>query len=74
MISRRVHMTLSDDVREKLIRLSIACRKPPTTLAAELVEMCVNHPDIVEFVQKKHGAIGKYKVIVRVESGRIVYE
>jgi hypothetical protein len=74
MIGRRVHLTPSDDAREKLIRLALACRKHPTTLANELVEMCLNHPSIVEHVQQKHRVEGKFKVVVRVENGKVMYE
>lgn len=74
MIGRRVNLTLDDDTREKVVRLALACRKHPTTLAGELVRLCVNNPNIIEFIQRQHNVADRWKVRAHVEGGAVVYD
>jgi len=71
---KRINLSPDDDTREKLIRLAIACRKHPTTLAMELVKICVNNPGVIDYVQQRFGADARYKVTYRVEKGSLVYD
>lgn len=67
IVGKRIGLTPDDDTRAKLIRLAIAW-------ALELVKLCVNTPNIIEYVQRLYGADQRYRVTIRVEGGtRAVY-
>ncbi|MCG5252645.1 hypothetical protein [Brevibacillus agri] len=78
IVGKRIGLTPDDDTRAKLVRLAIACGKHPTTLALDLVRLCVNTPSIIEYVQKINNAEARYKVSyrVRVENGKstVIYD
>lgn len=74
IVGKRINLTPDDDTRAKLIRLAIACGKHPTTMALDLVKLCVNTPNIIDYVQRTHGAEERYRVRYRIESGALVYE
>ncbi|MGE7271331.1 hypothetical protein ACQKK5_07715 [Brevibacillus panacihumi] len=71
---KRIGLTPDDDTRAKLIRLAIACGKHPTTMACELVRLCVNTPSVIDYVQKKYDAQERYRVRYRIEKGTVKYE
>ncbi|NGQ95521.1 hypothetical protein G3578_10185 [Brevibacillus sp. SYP-B805] len=71
---KRIGLTPDDDTKAKLIRLSIACKKHPTTLALELVRLCVNNPNIIEFVQRQYGADERFRVRYRIEGDAVIYD
>ncbi|WP_338461513.1 hypothetical protein V5G20_17660 [Brevibacillus borstelensis] len=71
---KRIGLTPDDDTRAKLIRLAIACGKHPTTMALDLVRLCVNTPNIIDHVQRIHGAEERYRVRYRVEGKAVIYE
>jgi hypothetical protein len=71
---QRIGLTPDNDTREKLIRLALACRKHPTTMAMDLIKLCVNNPNIIEFVQRINGVDERYKVKCRIEGDTVIYE
>ncbi|MGM0867545.1 MAG: hypothetical protein ACQEWF_23115 [Bacillota bacterium] len=69
----RVNASLDNDTHEKLKKLSTSCEMTKTMMAAELIKMCVNHLDIIEFYQKKYNKIDQYRVIPVKQDGKITY-
>lgn len=60
---RRVNISLSNKMNNKLNQLATSCNMRPTTLAALLIEMCLDDPMIVSRLQKEHNVYPAYKVI-----------
>jgi hypothetical protein len=69
----RVGASLDQDTHEKLKKLAVSCDMTKTNLAAELIKMCVNHTDIIDFFQDKYNVNDKYRVIYIRDKGKIVY-
>ena len=69
----KVLITLSNEDHEKLKKLAISCDKTKTKLASEMVNMCVNHLDIIDFYQKKYNKDDNYRVIPIKQDGKTVY-
>lgn len=72
----RVNPSLSQENNEKLERLALACgNMPKTKLAGEMIEMCLNNPDIIKWFQEtKHPYKNSYlKVIPIVKNGKCYY-
>lgn len=70
----KVLPALDQDTHHKLKRLALACDTNKTQLAAEIIQMVVNHPDIINWLQQKHKGPAEFRIIpVRNQDGRIVY-
>lgn len=69
----RVNMSLTNKVDKKLRRLATACNLSHTTLAAMLVEICLNDPQIVHRLQKEFNIYAAYKVVPVHRNGEIDY-
>lgn len=69
----RVNASLDQDTHEKLKKLATSCDMTKTMLAAELLKMCVNHLDIIEFYQKKYNKNDQYRVIPVKRDGKVLY-
>jgi hypothetical protein len=69
----RVNASLDNETHEKLKKLATSCEMTKTMLAAELLKMCVNHLDIIEFYQKKYNKSDQYRVIPVKQDGKIIY-
>lgn len=69
----RVNASLDNDTHEKLKKLGISCEMTKTMMAAEIIKMAVNHPEIIDYYQKKYNKDDKYRVIPVKENGRITY-
>lgn len=69
----RVNASLDQDTHEKLKKLATSCEMTKTMMAAELIKMCVNHLDIIEFYQKKYNISDQYRVIPVKQDGKITY-
>ena len=69
----RVNSSLDEDTHRKLKKLSISCNMTKTMLAAELIKMCVNHTDIINFFQDKYNIETEYRVIPVKINGKINY-
>ncbi|WP_103110488.1 hypothetical protein [Brevibacillus reuszeri] len=74
VIGKRIGLTLDEDTKKKLSRLSISCSMQPTTLANELVKICLNNPNIVEFVQRLHNKEPQFRVKPRINGDQCIYE
>ncbi len=74
IVGKRIGLTPDDDTRTKLIRLAVACGKHPTTLALDLVRLCVNTPNIIDHVQRLNGAEERYRVRYKVEGNTLIYD
>jgi hypothetical protein len=62
----RYNISLSNHYDKKLNQFAMACNKvkKPTTLAALLVEFCLDNPEIVDLFQKEYSSAGSpYKVV-----------
>lgn len=69
----RVNVSLTNKMNNKLSQLAIACNMRPTTLAATLIEMCLEDPVIVSRLQKEHNVHAAYKVIPISRNGETEY-
>lgn len=71
----RVNPYLDDDTHRKLKKLAIACDTNKTDLAARILRMAVNHPDIVEDLQSKFNVDRDYIVrpIIPTDQTKIIY-
>lgn len=69
----RVNAGLSQSDHKKLERLAFAVAMPKTILAAELISLCLNNPNIVTYVQKKFEADPQRRVIPVVDNGEVTY-
>jgi hypothetical protein len=73
----RVNPSLSQDDNEKLESLALACANmPKTKLAGELINYCLNNPEIVNLFQQekfpyKHSYL---KVIPVLKDGKCIYK
>lgn len=74
VIGKRIGLTPDDDTKMKLARLSISCSMQPTTLANKLVKICLNNPNIVEFVQRQHNRDPQFRVKPRIQGDQCIYE
>lgn len=69
----RVNASLDNDTHEKLKKLATSCDMTKTMLAAELLKMCVNHLDIIDFYQKNYNKNDQYRVIPVKKDGKVLY-
>lgn len=73
----RVNPSLSQESHEKLESLALACgNMPKTKLAGELIDYCLNNPEIINLFQEqkfpfKHSYL---KVIPLMINGKCVYK
>ena len=59
----RVNSSLDKVVHEKLDRLAMACGTTKTALAADLVELCLDNENIINFVQDQYRESSRFRVI-----------
>lgn len=69
----RVHLSLDNKTNKKLMRLSKSCEMKHTTLAAMLVEMCLNDPAMINKLQKEYNLYAAYKVVPVNKNGETEY-
>lgn len=69
----RVNASLDEDTHHKLKKLSVSCNMTKTMLAAELIKMCVNHTDIINFFQDRYNTETEYRVIPVKVNGKVQY-
>jgi hypothetical protein len=61
-VSKRVNLTVSEEVYEQLTSLSHACNARPETLGDEMLQLCLNNADIVDYLQKRHNVPKKFRI------------
>ena len=69
----RVNITTTQDTHRKLKKLAISCNMSKTALAEDLIRMCVNHTDIIEWYQKQHNTEDEYRIIPILKDGKVYY-
>lgn len=69
----RVNITTTQDTHNKLKKLAIACDKSKTGMAEELIKMCVNHEEIINWYQKQYNVEEQYRVIPVKRKDKIIY-
>ncbi|MFS0841335.1 hypothetical protein [Paenibacillus sp. 1P03SA] len=67
-----VLVKLDADTHKKLKRLALACDLFKTPLAEEIIQLALNHPEIVNFFQQKYGA-DEFRIIPVTKDGRVEY-
>ncbi|MEC1723933.1 hypothetical protein P9E34_04125 [Schinkia azotoformans] len=67
----RVNMSLSNRYDTKLKRLATSCNMKPTTLAALLIELSLDSPEVVYTLQNKFNVHNAYKVIPLEHNGDV---
>lgn len=70
---RNVNPSLSQDTHAKLELLAISCGLKKTTLAEKLLDFCVNHPDIINYFQKRYNKNPDLRVTPFIEMGVVTY-
>lgn len=75
MMKVRVNPYLDADTHRKLKKLAIACDTNKTDLAARILRMAVNHPDIVEHLQDTFNTDDDYRIrpIITEDKKKIIY-
>ena len=73
-VGKRIGLTPDQDTKQKLARLSISCGMQPTTMANHLVQLCLNNPNIIEFVQGQYNKDKRYRVTPRIVGNQCIYE
>lgn len=73
-IGKRIGLTPDDDSKEKLAKLSVSCDTVPTTMANRLLKLCLNNPNIVEFVQQLYNKEPQYRIKPRLMGDKCIYE
>lgn len=69
----RVNASLDQETHDKLKKLATSCEMTKTMLAAELIQMSVNHFDIIDFYQKQYNKNEQYRVIPIKQGGNVSY-
>jgi len=69
----RVNITTTQDTHRKLKKLAISCNMSKTALAEDLLRMCLNHTDIIEWYQEQHNTEDEYRVIPIKKDGKVFY-
>lgn len=67
----RVGVSLSNRYDTKLRRLATSCNMAHTTLAAKLIELSLDSPELVYTLQNKFNVHNAYKVIPLEHNGEI---
>jgi hypothetical protein len=65
---KRIGPYLDEDTHKKLKKLAVACDTNKTDLAARIIKMAVNHPDIIEHLQSHYNQDPDYRVIPIVDA------
>lgn len=69
----RVNASLDQHTHDKLKKLATSCDMTKTMLAAELINMSVNHIDIIDFYQQRYNKNDQYRVIPVKQNGNVTY-
>lgn len=69
----RVNASLDEDTHRKLRKLSVSCNMTKTMLAAEIIELCVNHTEFIKFFQDKYNTEPDYRVIPVKVNGKVTF-
>lgn len=69
----KVLASLDNDSKNKLQKLAFACNVSPTRLAGEIITMCINHPEMIKWFQKKHHTPDDRRIIPMTENGEVTY-
>jgi len=69
----RVNASLDQQTHDKLKKLATSCDMTKTMLATELIEMSVNHIDIIDFFQRNYNHNDQYRVIPVKQNGNVTY-
>jgi hypothetical protein len=69
----RVNTSLNQDSHHKLERLAFAVGMPKTVLGAEFIELCLNNPNIIEYIQKIYKPSEDRRVIPIIENWKVTY-
>lgn len=70
----RTNISLTNEMDNKLSRLAVSCGLKKTTLAALLVERCLDDPVIVGELQREYNLHSAYKVLPIKSNGAIIYK
>lgn len=73
-VGKRIGLTPDSDTKQKLARLSISCGMQPTTMANRLITLCLNNPNIIDFLQRQYNTDKRYRVKPRIEGDQCIYE
>ncbi|MGD8188593.1 hypothetical protein ACQCN2_01200 [Brevibacillus ginsengisoli] len=74
MIGKRIGLTPDVDTKEKLSKLSVSCGMQPTTMANRMLKICLNNPNIVEYIQQMYNKDSQYRVKPRLVGDKCIYE
>ncbi|MEW9673502.1 hypothetical protein [Ammoniphilus sp. 3BR4] len=71
----RVSSTYTEmpDIYEKLDRLATACGIRPTTLQTELVKLCLQNENIINYIQDRYRHCSRFRIIPSKLDGDLKY-
>lgn len=68
-----VNPRLDYETHKKLFKLAISCNMSKTKMAEKIINMAVNHPDIVNHFQNQYNTDDDFKVVPIVINKKVVY-
>lgn len=68
-----VNPRLDYETHKKLFKLAISCNMSKTKMAEKIINMAVNHPDIVNFFQDAYNTDDDFKVTPIVINKKVIY-
>ena len=69
----RVNLSMASEYHSKLKKLSTACDMQPTTLAMKLIELSLDSPSVIQWLQDKYNKQEEYRVTPISSNGMIIY-
>ncbi|MFE8703966.1 hypothetical protein ACFYKX_25670 [Cytobacillus sp. FJAT-54145] len=69
----RVNITTTQDTHTKLKKLAVSCGMTKTALAEDMIRLCVNHMDIVNWYQEQFNQDEQYRVKPVQKDGNLIY-
>lgn len=69
----RRSVSLSNEYDAKLNQLAVSCNMPPATLASLILELNLDSPHAIRYLQDRYNTNPKYEVIPVIQNGKVTY-
>jgi hypothetical protein len=69
----RRSVSLSNEYDSKLNKLAVSCGMAPATLATLLIQLCLDSPNTVNYLQGQYNKNPQYRVVPIRESNKVIY-
>jgi hypothetical protein len=68
-----VQPSLYKDTHNKLLKLAISCNMSKTAMAEKIINMAVNHPDIINHFQELYNTEPSFRIKPLIDGERVDY-